>query len=87
MDSFSTSAPTINFRDKFIHDMLRVIGEHPEKLTDWEKGFVEDCRTLPVAQWKTGRFNRVHEIHDRVVRIDYDAVRRNGGGGSSGFAP
>ena len=67
MDSFSTSVPTVNFRDKFIHDMLKVIGEHKDKLSDWEKGFVEDCRSLPVAEWKTGRFNRVHDIHDRVT--------------------
>ena len=52
----------MTFREKFVRDNLELCKRNLEKLTDWEKGFIENLETLPAARLTKNQYNRLHEI-------------------------
>lgn len=63
----TTTAQSVNFREKIVQENLATVNEHPELLTDWEREFMQTMNAYATpATCSCPQFNRLKEIAERV---------------------
>jgi hypothetical protein len=59
-----------NFRHKFILQQIKKLKRNHDKLTEWEKGFLESVEKKSLDKISTNEYNRLQEIASGIVEYD-----------------